>query len=422
MKKFSIIRWVLIPLVTLLVAGCGGSGSSSHVVSGTVAAGAPLVGSVYLKDSSVPAQERSATIAPDGSYRFDLAGLKAPYLLKASGSAHGAGLELYSLAARGGIANITPLSSLAVALADGGADPAILYDATTPEKLLSVTEALPQAVTMVGKALKPTLDRFGAGGADFMSAPLTADHQGLDLFLDLATISVGNGVISLGDVMAQKTLTVQIDEFMTGSFDFIAAPVTTAGTLCVVPGKVSLFPGSLKLFFAFVIGSTEREFAWSVVEEGGGVITSNGLYIAPAEGGSYQVRAASLADPAKSGTALVTVSPPKNVVSLVATAPGVFTVMGSNLQNVGGAEIEISYDTATLAKPVITQGALVTQTTFIATPNFGANKVKFAFMTLQPISGSGPLATITFDLLGTSPGSAVISKKILAFITPLAGK
>src|SRR3974390_1581458 len=49
--------------ITLALAGCGSSGGSgsstgtASAVSGVAAAGSPLVGTAYLKDSSTPAKE-----------------------------------------------------------------------------------------------------------------------------------------------------------------------------------------------------------------------------------------------------------------------------------------------------------------------------------------------------------------------------
>jgi hypothetical protein len=93
---------------------------------------------------------------------------------------------------------------------------------------------------------------------------------------------------------------------------------------------------------------------------------------------------------------------------------GVFYLMGSDFQDIGGVEIELSYDTNALTNPRITAGDLLSTTSFIPNPNYTKNKVKIAAVTLSPINGSGILAVVTFDLKGTAQGSVAISKKILA--------
>ncbi|MEW6611853.1 MAG: hypothetical protein ACOY5C_14240 [Pseudomonadota bacterium] len=71
----------LLPLLTsLAVAGCGGDSSTttattSTVIAGTAAGGAPIVGTVTIKDSL--GSQRSAQIQADGSYRIDVSGMTA---------------------------------------------------------------------------------------------------------------------------------------------------------------------------------------------------------------------------------------------------------------------------------------------------------------------------------------------------------
>src|SRR6185503_19124416 len=58
-------------------------------------------------------------------------------------------------------------------------------------------------------------------------------------------------------------------------------------------------------FTATVTGASDTAVTWSA---SGGTITAAGLFTAPQIGGSYVVRATSVADPRSSGTALATVS------------------------------------------------------------------------------------------------------------------
>ena len=102
--------------------------------------------------------------------------------------------------------------------------------------------------------------------------------------------------------------------------------------------------------------------------------------------------------------ASVTVEPGSN---------GVFYINAVNFEDVGGVELEIAYDTTALANPKITAGEKLSSTTFMANANFAKNKVKIAAMTLSPINGSGVLATISFDLKGTAPGSVAVTRQRL---------
>jgi len=418
MKRMKMFSWSLVPLLFLLLAACGGGGgSSSTTVSGVAAAGSPVAGTVSLKDASVPAKELSVPINADGSFSFSLDGLIPPYILKASGTANHAPVTLYSLSQSGGIANINPLSSLAVALAHNSDNLSSLYNAPDPLTLRDVSHALKGAISDVQTALRPTLEKFGAAHVDFITDPYVANHQGLDLLLDLAEISMGNGLVTMGDGMGSQRVQ-PLARFNMDSYDVIASPLTTPGTLCIMPRVSTVMAGGSMHFSAFVIGSQNGEFSWSVVEDGGGSITADGLYTAPLHAGSYHVRATSMADPGKSGTVPVTVREPENILRIVSSVPGEYTLMGENLVKINGAEIEIAYDSTTLANPMITQGALAAGTMFVANPRFRPDGVKLAFMSLTPISGGGPLATIRFDLKGGVPGQVRITRTILVSDKP----
>jgi len=72
-KLFKAIS--LLAATALVMSACGGGGdgggaaSPSSTVSGTAAAGAPIVGTVTIKDSTTPtAQTKTVTIEADGKY------------------------------------------------------------------------------------------------------------------------------------------------------------------------------------------------------------------------------------------------------------------------------------------------------------------------------------------------------------------
>lgn len=394
------------------MAGCGGSsggsdGSNTPTVSGVAAAGSVLIGTVYLKDSSVPVKELSMPLAADGSFLFDLSGLTAPYILKATGTANGRTFTLYSFAPTAGIANINPLSSLAMTLAFGIDAVPLLYNYPDLPKMLVIKNALPSAMGKVQTALQPALAKFGAEAVNFIDAPYIANHQGLDLFLDNAVISVNNGIITLYDLTSSRTVQASLTDFISRTFDFILSPVTSVGTVCISPLHASVDANATRAFSANVIGTNDQSVTWNVVEENGGSITSSGVYTAPATAGTYHVKATSTADTTRSATAAIAVSA-GNFVHMISTAPGEYAVVG-NFSNIAGVEIEISYDTNALSNPRITQGALLSGAMFIPSLNLPGS-VKFAAMSLSAISGSGTLATISFDVLGAEPSFPVLTK------------
>src|SRR3990172_6339046 len=99
----------LLAATVLLVSACGGGGgggggtaATSSTLSGTAAAGAPIIGSVTIKDSTTPtAQTKTVTIEANGKYTVDVTGLKAPYMVRADGYVGGNEYHLYSAGTSG---------------------------------------------------------------------------------------------------------------------------------------------------------------------------------------------------------------------------------------------------------------------------------------------------------------------------------
>lgn len=83
--------------------------------------------------------------------------------------------------------------------------------------------------------------------------------------------------------------------------------VGCASSVTVSPTTASVEPGGSLQFEAVVVGKTDTGVHWAVDEEGGGSISETGLYTAPATESTLHVRATSVADPALSATAEVTV-------------------------------------------------------------------------------------------------------------------
>jgi hypothetical protein len=397
-------------ILVLMLAGCGGGGETTVVIrgnngyvviSGVAASGSPLSGTVYLKDSSSPAKELSAPIAADGSFSFDVKGLTAPFLLKVPPPTVSNGPGWYSFAATAGVANINPLSNLALVVAYGSDDLAGLYNAPDPIKMQSIMNALPGAITTVQKVLHPTLAKFGAAGVNFISDFYVANHQGLDLLLDMAVFGAGNGYVTICDIPANYVLILPLSIFKTESIDIIDVPIPAVGSVLVWPGVSTAEPNGAVKLTAVVVGTANQQVTWSVVESNGGIVRNDGYYRAPATTGIYHVKATSAADPTRSTTVPVVVGV-ANCINLVPIGPGVFNLQAINLANVAGIDVTITYDASSLANPQITRGTFVPGA-LMATDTVQPGTMRLAFLNAQAFSGSGTLATIGFDVLGASP-------------------
>lgn len=94
-----------------------------------------------------------------------------------------------------------------------------------------------------------------------------------------------------------------------GNAQPLIAPLeTTVVAVSISPPSASLFTGGQQQFTATVTGSGNKAVTWGVVK-GAGSVNAAGLYTAPSVAGTAQVRAESTADPSKSATATVTITP-----------------------------------------------------------------------------------------------------------------
>ena len=108
--------------LALALSACGGDGddneppATSQSISGTAAAGVPLVGTVTVKDAA--GRTRTSPIGSNGQYAIDVAGLTAPFVFRAEGNVGGNTYVIHSAATSadvGGVINITPLTDLVLA-------------------------------------------------------------------------------------------------------------------------------------------------------------------------------------------------------------------------------------------------------------------------------------------------------------------
>ena len=219
----------------LALSGCGGSGGTSGtaaapaattvVVAGVAATGAPIAGTVSLKDSS--AIEKTTTTAVDGSYSFDVTGMTAPFIIKVSGTSGGTATTLGSFATSAGTANVNPLSNAAVANAAGGVDPVAVYANPSATTMQNIAANLPGAVSALRTRLKPLLDQYNAD-VDPITAPFAANHTGLDAVLDAVVVQLGAGNLTVANRTTNATIfNAPITNLNGGSFNVANLPAST---------------------------------------------------------------------------------------------------------------------------------------------------------------------------------------------------
>ncbi|MDD2542411.1 MAG: hypothetical protein PHH28_15415, partial [Desulfuromonadaceae bacterium] len=180
--------------LVVLLSACGGGGGTTtppvgKTISGVAAAGAPIIGSVTIKDSK--GIEKTVTIAADGKYTVNVGelGLIAPYMVRADGYVGGNEYHLYSAATsadEGGTINITPLTDLIVAnIANTIASD---YFNSGNFSTLTATELTTEATALRTKLL-PVLQAVGVSDSiDLLRASFSTNHTGLDAALDVLRV------------------------------------------------------------------------------------------------------------------------------------------------------------------------------------------------------------------------------------------
>ncbi len=270
-------------ILVLMLAGCGGGGGggvSSQVVSGVAAVGAPLSGQVSIKDASTTTQSRTTVIGSDGSYALDVTGLKAPYILKATGSAKGVNHRLYSFASGPGRANINPLSSAAVANAAEVDDPEQVFNSPDHDKLDRIKSRLSKAIADLLNKLKPLLVKYAADSDDPITTYYKTDHTRLDAFFDAVKITLADGILTIynvenGAVIFTAKVTDIIGGQLTDDDDDLPNPgsAPTAPTGLTATGGA----GQVTLSWTAVGNATSYNMYWSIAP---GVTKTNGAKIA----------------------------------------------------------------------------------------------------------------------------------------------
>jgi len=211
-------------VVSLISCGGGGGGATPSTLSGTVATGKPLAYvPVYLKDSK--GNIRSTITDANGKFSFDTTGLTPPFYLKTQG------YDLFSYTdQKSGTANITPLSTAVVAVANNG--DADIY--TNPPSQLN----LDNAKTSLKNLLDPVLQKYGVQNADFITTPFNANGQGMDAVLDSIHISVNatNKTIEIKNPFTGET--IGTGTFSNGTVS-VTDPITSDGANNLPPSVTS---------------------------------------------------------------------------------------------------------------------------------------------------------------------------------------
>jgi hypothetical protein len=99
-------------------------------------------------------------------------------------------------------------------------------------------------------------------------------------------------------------------------------------------------------------------------------------------------------------------------LTIQATGPGTFSIQGGGMDGVGGMDLTIGYDPATLTAPKVSWGGLVSGALSVANTS-APGVIRIAIIRTEPLSGSGSIAALTFSTQSGSGGLNSFSAKLI---------
>ncbi len=304
-RRLGRLRSPLTLLPLALLAGCGGGGGGGSLVAPQRRGG--LVARVVW-----PAPNPGRVIPENAqSVRIELkkAGqtLGSVLVVRPAASATFSEIEL------------GPLSVVSTAYASLDGTGVALATATVPAEIVEGAPAdigLTMASTVDHLDVVPGTLSLGAGGSLPFSVA-AKDASGSTVLLAASALSAASsvpGLVTATGTSGAFTATAAVgvgNASLTiterDSGKTVAVPVSVHPVVTLDASTASLSVNGTRPFVATVTGPANTAVTWSVTEAGGGTVSAAGVYTAPGSRGTYHVVATSVADPARSATATVTV-------------------------------------------------------------------------------------------------------------------
>lgn len=234
-NKMRLHRLVIASAICGALAACGGGSSDTtasvtHTISGSAAVGAPLVGSVTVKDAL--GATKTVAIGTNGSYSVDVTGMTAPFIFRASGTANGQTYVVHSIATEAdadGKINITQLTDLVVANIAGQIAQNYFDKFEQGSNANAATKtAINAEVSKLKDKLLPILTALGVDASvDLLRTPFTPLADKLDKALDAIQVSVdpSSNVATISSVLSSAPI---YDDLKTKADTETSAPTLSA--------------------------------------------------------------------------------------------------------------------------------------------------------------------------------------------------
>lgn len=306
-SKITQTFYLILAVVVFTLNGCGGGGGGGAVVtptvSGVAASGAPMTGTVFLKDSANNPEMSTTINTQTGAFSFNVTGKTAPYMLRVG--------TLYSMSSGPGTANVNPLSHLMVADAAGFVDMSAMntfYTNPNATQMGTISGNMGTALQHMQQTMAPMLNTYGVANVNPVTGTINIG-QGMDRMFDDVKMTINSsGTVSMGYVNGTLVYTGPMASMSAGTM--MSGNIMQPPTTPTVSG-ITITPSVAKMQMNALQPPTQQFTAnipvtWSMVSlNGGSINATSGLYTAPNVQGMFLVKATSIADPTKSSTATV---------------------------------------------------------------------------------------------------------------------
>ncbi len=217
--------------LALVLAGCGSSDSPSQetggsAVLGVVSSDVALSGTVALKDSSTPVQERTATLGDNGAFSFDITGMKSPYLLRVESG----NVQMYTVSPQGGRANISPITDVAVAAAEGDGSAADDFARGDGQRHRQTAANFANVVAELKSVLKPLFDLYQVPADPFTDDGVDSALRAM--FADIRVEVIAKNVVVTNRKMGGVIFTGPLADLASGTFSPENMPGGSAPSDC----------------------------------------------------------------------------------------------------------------------------------------------------------------------------------------------
>jgi hypothetical protein len=191
----------------------------------------------------------------------------------------------------------------------------------------------------------------------------------------------------------------------------VTPPAGQTVTVSTAPAETEIAPETAFKFSAQVTGTADGSVSWAVAEADGGTVDASGLYTAPANEGTFHVRASSRVSASSGGTSVVRVKKGAVAPVVVAVDPATATVPAGGSHAFAAAVTGTTTRTVTWTVLPGSNCGTVSAAGLYTAPNEGATCQVVATSVADATKSASATVTVTPPpphVVAVTPGSAAV--------------